>query len=282
LINDQLIGWTVESGRMNTVTSSAGTLTVTEQAGWVHPSLTFASGTAVNFDLRTSSSTGRALLILGGTGPITRVRGYTLTFPNGSRPVHQDAGLTMLEVDPDVIADSLKTSADWTHYEIRFDADRVTVAVDDHRVVDQREPTIASGWLGIRAEAGSVMLRNLRVEPWPKGVPIGAGFVQIGATVNTRGVEFGPWFRRFITRVRENAVAPDAVVSGRVVVMFNVRKNGSIADMSIISPSPLEDLNRAASDALMASSPFQPLPADYPDDHTSLTVTFDYNDRAPR
>jgi TonB family protein len=126
------------------------------------------------------------------------------------------------------------------------------------------------------------MLRNLRVGPWPKGVPIGAGFVQIGATVNTKGVEFGPWFRRFIMRVRENALAPDAVVSGRVVVTFNVRKNGSIADITIASPSPVEDLNRAASDALMASSPFQPLPTDYPDDQAFVTVTFDYNDRAPR
>jgi TonB family protein len=213
---------------------------------------------------------------------MTPVRGYTLAFPSGSRPARRDEGLHMLEVDSAAIAKIGKTPADWTRYEIRFDADHVTVIVDGNRVVDRQEPGIAGGWFGVRAEVGSVALRNLDIGPWTQDVQVGARFVEISATFNTKGVEFGPWFRRFFARVKEHAFVPDAPASGHVAVTFSVRTDGSIADLTIASPSPIEDFNRAAHDVVVASNPFQPLPREYPEDQAFFTLTFYYNERPPR
>jgi TonB family protein len=61
---------------------------------------------------------------------------------------------------------------------------------------------------------------------------------------------------------------------------FNVHKDGSITDLTIVGPSSIEGFNKAALSALTASNPLPPLLPAYPAEKAFLTVTFFYNERA--
>ena len=80
---------------------------------------------------------------------------------------------------------------------------------------------------------------------------------------DTKGVEFGPWIRRFVSQVRRNWFVPMAAMSlrGRVVLTFYVHRNGALTDVQVVQPSEIESFNTAAVNALLASNPTQPLPA---------------------
>lgn len=97
---------------------------------------------------------------------------------------------------------------------------------------------------------------------------------------DTKGVEFGPWVRRFVQRVRSNWFVPMAAqtMRGHVVITFFVHKNGSLTDITVIKPSAIESFNLAAVNALRASNPVIPLPPEYPDEKAFFTVTFFYNE----
>jgi TonB family protein len=97
---------------------------------------------------------------------------------------------------------------------------------------------------------------------------------------DTKGVEFGPWIRRFVSQVRRNWFVPMAAMSmrGRVVITFFVHRNGALTDVTVIRPSEIDSFNTAAVNALLASNPTTPLPPEYPDDKAFFTVTFYYNE----
>jgi TonB family protein len=114
----------------------------------------------------------------------------------------------------------------------------------------------------------------------------GGGGGQFGPEIqfDTKGVEFGPWIRRFIAQVKRNWFIPYAAMSmkGHVVIQFNVHKDGSITDLQVVGPSPVDAFNNAAFGALSGSNPTQPLPPEYPDSKAFFTVTFFYNETPPR
>jgi TonB family protein len=101
---------------------------------------------------------------------------------------------------------------------------------------------------------------------------------------DTKGVEFGPWIRRFVAQVKRNWFIPYAAMSmrGHVVITFNVHKDGSITDLTVIGPCPVDAFNNAAFGALSGSNPTQPLPPEYPSEKAFFTVTFFYNEVPPR
>ena len=97
---------------------------------------------------------------------------------------------------------------------------------------------------------------------------------------DTKGVEFGPWIRRFVAQVKRNWFVPYSVMSnhGHVVIQFNVHRDGAITDLVIVGPCPIPAFNNAAYGALASSNPTQALPAAYPADKAFFTVTFFYNE----
>jgi len=114
--------------------------------------------------------------------------------------------------------------------------------------------------------------------------PGGGGGTEFGPLqFDTKGVEFGPWVRRFIAQVRRNWIVPYAAMSmkGHVVITFYVHKDGTLTDVSVIGPCPIEPFNNAAFGALSASNPTVPLPPEYPSDKAFFTVTFFYNETPP-
>ncbi len=100
---------------------------------------------------------------------------------------------------------------------------------------------------------------------------------------DSKGVEFGPWLRRFVAQIRRNWFVPYAIWSmhGHVVLTFNVQEDGALTDLTIFKPSHVEAFNNSAYNALRSSNPTQPLPPEYPDDHAFFTVIFYFNEVPP-
>jgi TonB family protein len=111
------------------------------------------------------------------------------------------------------------------------------------------------------------------------------GLTDPGATIqfDTKGVEFGPWLRRFIAQVRRNWFVPYAAMTfrGRVVLQFNIHKDGRITEIAVVGPSDINAFNLAANNAILGSNPTEPLPPEYPDPKAFFTVTFYYNETPP-
>jgi TonB family protein len=125
-------------------------------------------------------------------------------------------------------------------------------------------------------------LRNLQryVEHQSFDNPQGSGDAQGLIQFDSKGVDFGPWLRRFVAQVKRNWFVPQAamIMKGHVVITFNIHRNGAITDIEVKKPSHIESFNLAAVNALMTSNPTQPLPPEYPSDMAFFTVTFLYNE----
>ena len=110
----------------------------------------------------------------------------------------------------------------------------------------------------------------------------GGGIQDIAPSIqfDTKGVEFGPWLRRFVARIRRNWFIPYAAMTmrGHVVVTFYVHKDGRITDLAVAKPSDVDAFTHSGRDAIAASNPVDPLPVEYPDDKAFFTVTFYFNE----
>lgn len=100
---------------------------------------------------------------------------------------------------------------------------------------------------------------------------------------DSKGVEFGPWIRRFLAQVKRNWYIPEAarLLRGRVSIKFLVYRDGRVESLEIIRPSTVDQFNAAAFNALKLSNPTLPLPTEYPDETIEIIVTFLYNERQP-
>jgi TonB family protein len=180
----------------------------------------------------------------------------------------------------------------WAPYD---EAAEKTMAEDFHRLwdtnllislrIDVTDYTFSNGVVG------KIVVYNMEERRRParqvgaidSSAPANPPSSQFGPEIqfDTKGVEFGPWVRRFMTQVKSNWLIPYAaatVSKGHVVVQFNVHKDGSITDLSIGAPSSNDSFNDAALNALTASNPLPPLPPDYPEEKAFFRVTFFYNE----
>ena len=112
--------------------------------------------------------------------------------------------------------------------------------------------------------------------------PQGGGDQEFGPAIqfDTKGVEFGPWLRRFVAQIRRNWFIPESAMfqKGHVVITFYVGKDGRITELKVLRPSDVGAFNNSAFNALATSNPTQPLPPEYPDDRAFFTVTFYFNE----
>ena len=97
--------------------------------------------------------------------------------------------------------------------------------------------------------------------------------------VDTRGTEFGPWIRAFLTQVKGQWVIPGEYRSatGCTIVSFKVLKDGSVDALTVENPSATEALTNFAYSAIAKSAPFERLPSEFPEEFARFTVTFFYN-----
>ena len=99
---------------------------------------------------------------------------------------------------------------------------------------------------------------------------------------DTRGVDFGPYLARLVYIVRRNwlAVIPESArlgEKGRVAVVFEILKDGSMPQERMVASSGSDPLDRAAFNGIHASAPFPPLPTEFTGNHLVLQFIFLYN-----
>ncbi|MGD1155257.1 MAG: TonB family protein [Terriglobia bacterium] len=99
---------------------------------------------------------------------------------------------------------------------------------------------------------------------------------------DTRGVDFGPYLARVVYAVRRNwyAVIPESArlgEKGRVGVVFEILKDGSVPQLRLVASSGSDPLDRAAVTGIHASIPFPPLPQEFTGNHLVLQFLFLYN-----
>lgn len=101
---------------------------------------------------------------------------------------------------------------------------------------------------------------------------------------DSKGVDFGPWLRRFVAQIRRNWFIPYAAMTmkGHVVVTFNIHRDGRITDLQVIKPSGVDAFTNSAFNAIAASNPTLALPPEYPDSKAFFTVTFYFNESPDR
>ncbi len=99
---------------------------------------------------------------------------------------------------------------------------------------------------------------------------------------DTRGVDFGPYLARVVYNVRQNwySMIPESArlgEKGRVAIVFEIVKDGSVPQLRLVASSGAEALDRAALAAIRASNPFPPLPEEFTGNHLVLQFIFLYN-----
>jgi TonB family protein len=100
---------------------------------------------------------------------------------------------------------------------------------------------------------------------------------------DTRGVDFGPYLARIVMLVRRNwiSIIPESArlgEKGRVGVVFEILKDGSMPQERMVLSSGSDPLDRAAVNSIHASTPFPPLPQEFTGPHLVLQFVFLYNE----
>jgi TonB family protein len=100
---------------------------------------------------------------------------------------------------------------------------------------------------------------------------------------DSRGVDFGPWLRRFIAQVRRNWKAQGLALQdkGHAAVTFKVHRDGTITEAKVKQRSGSVSIDQAALGAVKSSSPAPPLPPGFPKDACPFQITLYCNEAAP-
>ncbi len=100
---------------------------------------------------------------------------------------------------------------------------------------------------------------------------------------DSKGVDFGSWIRRFRAQIYRNWLIPYAAMSmsGRVVLTFDIHKDGDLTELTVHQPSTVNAFTNSAFNAMSWSNPTYPLPPEYPDESAFFTVTFYFNELPP-
>ena len=156
-------------------------------------------------------------------------------------------------------------------------APQATIARND----PNRNPMLGGSSPGILSDA----IRNVQKYSQGESLQNVQGNGDFGPSIqfDTKGVEFGPWLRRFIAQIRRNWFVPYAAMSlrGHVVLSFKVHKDGSITDLQVMKPSSIDAFTRSAFNAIKQSDPTVPLPLEFPDENAPFIVTFYFNETPP-
>ena len=89
--------------------------------------------------------------------------------------------------------------------------------------------------------------------------------------------DFGPYMRELQRRIKMNWDPPKGNESKRVVLMFKIAKDGRLLSCSVFKSSGLPNADKAAINAVQATAPFRPLPAEFKGQSIDIQFTFDYN-----
>jgi TonB family protein len=91
----------------------------------------------------------------------------------------------------------------------------------------------------------------------------------------TGNVDFGPYMDKMKKDIQSKWKAPKGFNAQRVVAVFSIKKDGTIANASIVDGSGVESVDKSAMEALNAASPLDPLPPGSPP-YVQIRYQFDW------
>ncbi len=102
-----------------------------------------------------------------------------------------------------------------------------------------------------------------------------------GFSFNTYEWDFAPYMLEMKRKVERNIFPPPAftrmgLISGETLLRFKVMPNGEVKDLVVLKYSGHQSLKETSVNAIINSSRFRPLPADFPEDYLEVTASFTY------
>ncbi len=138
-----------------------------------------------------------------------------------------------------------------------------------------------------------IMKEDLR-EP-ENAIPFGQGgkpsmsYTSVSNAAGSGGLNFGEggfgerysWYVAAVrNRISSNwllaTVSPNILTAPRVILTFDIERDGSVTNAQIIQSSGIQEVDRSALRAVLASNPLGPLPADYSGNQVSVQFYFDF------
>ena len=92
-----------------------------------------------------------------------------------------------------------------------------------------------------------------------------------------REPDFGPYMIELQRKIKRRWNPPRGNESKRVVLLFKVKRDGSLISLKMFKSSGVQEADQAAIDAVKLAAPFRPLPPEYRGDDIDIQFTFDYN-----
>ncbi len=102
-----------------------------------------------------------------------------------------------------------------------------------------------------------------------------------GFSFNTYAWDFAPYMLEMKRKVERNIFPPPAftymgLISGETIVRFKVMPNGEVTDLKVLNYTGHVSLKETSVKAILNSSRFRELPADFPEDFLEVTAKFTY------
>ncbi len=119
---------------------------------------------------------------------------------------------------------------------------------------------------------------------WSQGRGQAKALDQVEVLTDTMGVDFGPYITRIVQIVKQNwySIMPESVYppifkKGKLSIEFVILKDGKVSGMALRTSSGDVPLDRAAWGSITASTPFPPLPKEFPGKLLGLRFNYFYN-----
>lgn len=102
-----------------------------------------------------------------------------------------------------------------------------------------------------------------------------------GISLNTYAWEWGPYLLYLKRLINQHIYPPPAfyrmgMISGETELKFKILRDGQVKDLAVLTYQGHESLMRTSLAAIKSSSPYKPLPDDFPEEYLELTVRFIY------
>lgn len=102
----------------------------------------------------------------------------------------------------------------------------------------------------------------------------------------TQWYDWGEYAQSMVSRIRVNwyEQMPPLIrtgLKGVVTIRFTIQRDGRITNVEMLDSSTVPPYDFAARKAIELSSPLNPLPKDFPNDHERVTCMFYYNQEPP-
>ena len=102
-----------------------------------------------------------------------------------------------------------------------------------------------------------------------------------GLQLSTYAWNYAPYLA-YLKRLIESNIFPPAaftqygMIDGKTLVRFKIMRDGSMKDMEVLKSDGSPLLRETSVRAVDLSSPFRPLPKDFPDSYLEITGQFNY------